>query len=190
MLLSCVWRSHCFSAVALRAGVCFVGHSMVAHGVACPCPKDACGPVASRCRSMPGLVASLSLSPGENAAPLYASLSTIMTARPTSGRHATLQSDAPRRVLPQCRGCGTRCDERLVAECSAVSTRKSVAVFFASCRSAASLSLPLLYLTCVCPCLPLCFCGMSTEWPVDEGSRADASGLMQIEEWQCGETQS
>ena len=98
---------------------------------------------------------SLSLSPWANAAPVYASLSRITTAHPTSGGHATLQSNVPRRVLPQCRGCGTHCSDRLVAECSAVCTGKSVSVFFASCRVAAarsrslSLSLSLVSHLCV-----------------------------------------
>ena len=53
-----------------------------------------------------------------------------------------------------------------------------------------SLSLSLSSVTCACPCLPLSFCGMMTEWPAEEGSRAAASGLMQIEECQFGESLS
>ena len=127
-------------------------------------------------------------------------LSRITTARPTCGGHATLQRNGARLVLPRCRSCGRPCNDRLVAECFPVCTGKSVSVFFATCRIAFSLSLSLLlsrarslsllYVTGACPSLPLCFGGMSTEWSVDEGCRADASRLMLIDEWQCRETLS
>jgi len=58
------------------------------------------------------------------------------------------------------------------------------------CGLSLSLSLSLLSVTCACPCLPLSFCGMMAEWPVEEGSSTDASGLMQIEECQCVESLS
>ena len=130
------------------------------------------------------------LSPCENAAPCHAPLSTIMTARAASARHATLQSDVPRRVVCQCRACGTRCDVRVVPACSAVCMRNSVSVSLGICRTAASFSVcvVVLFITCACPCL--FSCGMMTERPVENGSRADASGLMQIEECQFGESLS
>ena len=103
----------------------------------------------------------LCLSPCENGARCHASLCTIMTVRAASARHATLQSDVPRRVACQCRACGTRCDVRVAPACSAVCVRNSVSVSLGICRTAASLSLS--SLSCACPCLPLSFSAMMTE---------------------------